>query len=80
MQKILTEAARQLNLVKGQSCERDAAGAAGGLLDRLHRDGFTEIRYASGNRTAHLMAVADIESRYVVGWALGASANHTLAL
>jgi hypothetical protein len=26
------------------------------------------------------MAVADIESRYVVGWALGASANHTLAL
>lgn len=41
---------------------------------------FTEIRYAGGTRKAHLMAILDVESGWVPGWAVGSSADRGLAL
>jgi len=70
VEKILEEAAGSLNLVEG----RDPAP-----LEAFSTD-FTEVRYANGNSKAHLMAVVDLESKYVPGWAMGPSANRKLAL
>lgn len=70
VQKILEEASGQLNLVEGRNP---------GPLEAFSTD-FTEVRYANGNRKAHLMAVVDLESKYVPGWALGPSRNRKLAL
>jgi transposase InsO family protein len=39
-----------------------------------------EALQSDGNRKAHLMAVARLESRFVPGWAVGPSANRELAL
>jgi len=70
VRKIIGDAAGQLNLVK----DRDP-----GPLEVFSTD-FTEGSYAGGTRTAHLMAVVDLESKYVPGWAVGSSANRTLAM
>jgi len=68
--KILEKASGSLNLVEGREL---------GPLEALSTD-FTEVRYANGNRKAHLMAVVDLASKYVPGWAVGPSANCNLAL
>jgi len=70
VEKILEEASGSLNLVKGHEP---------GPLEAFSTD-FTEVRYANGNRKAHLMAVVDLESKYACGWAVGPSANRELAL
>lgn len=46
-----------------------------GPLEAFSTD-FTELSYRGGNRKAYLMAVVDLESKYVPGWAVGPSANH----
>lgn len=70
VQEILGDAAGQLNLVADLDPEP---------LEAFSTD-FTEVSYAGGSRTAHLMAVVDLESKYVPGWAVGPSANRTLAM
>lgn len=50
-----------------------------GPLDVLSTD-FTELRYAGGARRAWLMAMVDLDSAWVPGWAVGPSANRALAL
>jgi len=70
VEKILEKASGQLNLV---------AGLDPGPLGAFSTD-FTEVSYASGNRKAHLMAVVDLESKFVPGWAVGPSANRELAI
>jgi transposase InsO family protein len=70
VEKILEEASGSLNLVEG----REPAP-----LEAFSTD-FTEVRYGNGNRKAHLMAVVDLASKYVPGWAVGPSANRELAL
>jgi transposase InsO family protein len=74
--KILKEASGSLNLVEG----RDSGNPRfPGPLEAFSTD-FTEVRYGGGNRKAHLMAVVDLESKFVSGWAVGPSANRELAL
>lgn len=58
-----------LNLVRGQDW---------GPLQALSTD-FTELIYR-GHRKAWLMAVVDLDSRYVAGWGVAASRNRELAL
>lgn len=70
VQGILGDAAGQLNLV---------AGLDPAPLEAFSTD-FTELTYAGGNRKAYLMAVVDLESKYVPGWAVGPSANRKLAM
>jgi len=70
MEKILEEASGKLNLVAGPDL---------GPLEAFSTD-FIEVTYASGNRKAYLMAVVDLKSKYVPGWAVGPSANRELAL
>jgi Integrase core domain. len=70
VQEILGDAAGELNLV---------AGLDPGPLEAFSTD-FTELSYAGGNRRAYLMAVVDLESKYVPGWAVGPSANRKLAM
>ncbi|WP_103028979.1 IS3 family transposase [Salinibacter altiplanensis] len=70
IEKILKKASGQLNLAEG----RDP-----GPLEVFSTD-FTELAYAGGNRKAYLMAVVDLESKYVPGWAVGPSANRKLAM
>jgi transposase InsO family protein len=50
-----------------------------GPLEAFSTD-FTELSYSDGNRKAYLMAVVDLESKYVPGWAVGPSANRDLAM
>ena len=50
-----------------------------GPMEVLSTD-FTELQYDDGRRKAWLMAMVDISSRWVAGWAIGASANRSLAL
>jgi transposase InsO family protein len=70
VQEILDDAAGDLNLV---------AGLDPGPLEAFSTD-FTELSYSGGNRKAYLMAVVDLESKYVPGWAVGPSANRKLAM
>ncbi|MCS4142422.1 integrase catalytic domain-containing protein [Salinibacter ruber] len=70
IKKILTEASGNLNL---------PAGRDPGPLEAFSTD-FTELSYANGNRKAYLMAVVDVESKYVFGWALALSADRELAV
>jgi hypothetical protein len=65
VEKILEEASGQLNLVKDRNPRP---------LEAFSTD-FTEVRYGDGNRKAHLMAVARLDSKFVPGWAVGPSAN-----
>lgn len=48
-------------------------------LQALSTD-FTEIRHAGGTRKAYLMAMVDVGSAWLPGWAVGSSANRDLAL
>jgi transposase InsO family protein len=41
---------------------------------------FTELRYADGSKTAHLMPIIGHACKMVYGWAVGESANTVLAL
>jgi transposase InsO family protein len=50
-----------------------------GPLEVLSCD-FTELHYDGGRRKAWLMAMVDISSRWVPGWAVGPSRNRSLAL
>jgi putative transposase len=50
-----------------------------GPLDVLHTD-FTELRFAGGTQKAYLMPIIGHVSKLAFGWAVGASANRTLAL
>jgi transposase InsO family protein len=70
VQEILGDAAGQLNLV---------ADFTPKPLEAFSTD-FTELSYAGGSRKAYLMAVVDLESKYVPGWAVGPSANRKLAM
>ena len=70
VQGILGEAAGQLNLVADLDPKP---------LEAFSTD-FTELAYAGGSRKAYLMAVVDLQSKYVPGWAVGPSANRTLAM
>ncbi len=70
VQEILSDAAGDLNLV---------AGLDPGPLEAFSTD-FTELSYSGGNRKAYLMAVVDLKSKYVPGWAVGPSANRKLAM
>jgi len=70
VQEIIGDAAGQLNLV---------ADLDPGPLEAFSTD-FTELSYANGDRKAYLMAVVDLESKFVPGWALGPSANRSLAM
>jgi transposase InsO family protein len=75
VQEILEEASGQLNLIE----EYLSPGLDPAPLEVFSTD-FTELAYAEGQRKAHLMAVVDVGSRYALGWAVGPSANRTLAL
>lgn len=75
VRKILRQASGQLNLVE----EYLSTGLDPAPLEIFSTD-FTELRYAEGTRTAHLMAVVDVGSRCALGWAVGPSANRWLAL
>lgn len=68
---ILADAEGHLNLLKEGRCP--------GPLEVLSTD-FTELRYAGGTRKAWLMAMVDVDSAWVPGWAVGPSANRRLAL
>jgi len=70
VQEILGDAAGQLNLVADLNPKP---------LEAFSTD-FTELSYAGGSRKAYLMAVVDLESKYVPGWAVGPSANRKLAM
>jgi putative transposase len=48
-------------------------------LDVLHTD-FTELRFAGGAQKAYLMPIIGHVSKLAFGWAIGKSANRTLAL
>lgn len=60
----------QLNLVKDREVE---------ALEVFSTD-FTELPYAGGDRKAWLIALVDLDSVWVPGWATGPSANRELAL
>lgn len=68
--RILRHAQGHLNL---------AAGMDPGPLELLSTD-FTEIPFDGGRRKAHLIAMIDVKSEWVPGWAVGLSADTTLAL
>lgn len=68
--RVLKEAKGHLNL---------AAGLDPDPLELLSTD-FTEIPYAAGRKKAHLMAMLDVDSCWVPGWAVGPSADRALAL
>jgi transposase InsO family protein len=72
---ILQEASGQLNLVQ----EYLGTGLDPEPLEVFSTD-FTELNYAEGTRTAHLMALVDVGSRCALGWAVGPGANRKLAL
>jgi len=65
VKKILEEASGNLNLVE----ERDPDPS------EVFSTDFTEVRYGNGNRKAHLMAVVDLKSKFVPGWAIGPSSK-----
>ena len=71
VQRTLRQASGSLNLIKGLE-EPD-------VLEVVATD-FTELRYDGGKRKAWLMTILDSRSRYVLGWAVGPSANSDLAL
>ncbi len=68
--QILRQAKGHLNL---------AAGMDPGPLELLSTD-FTEIPFDGGNRKAYLIAMVDVNSDWVPGWAVGLSKDTTLAL
>ena len=70
VRQILRTGRGKLDLVQGREMEP---------LEALSTD-FTEIRYAGGTKKAHLMAMVDVGSAWVPGWAVGSSANRSLAL
>jgi putative transposase len=70
LREIVREAGGSVDLVNGRSWN---------ALQVLSTD-FTELSYANGYKKAYLMAMVDIESRVVFGWALGKSPNRELAL
>jgi transposase InsO family protein len=75
VRKILKDASRQLNLVT----DYFGTGQDPKPLEVFSTD-FTELGYAEGTRNAQLMAMIDVGSRCVLGWAVGPSANRDLAL
>lgn len=70
LREIVREADDSVDLVNGRDWD---------LLEVLSTD-FTELTYDNGYKKAYLMAMIDIESRVIFGWALGKSPNRELAL
>ena len=70
LRQIIDERRGDLDLVSGRDF---------GPLEVLSTD-FTELQYDGGTRKAYLMAMVDISSRWVPGWAVGPSRNRSLAL
>ena len=70
VQRLIHEAGSSVNLVKGRRFD---------ILKAFTTD-FTELVYAGGARKAHLIALVDLESKWVGGWAVGPSDNQVLAL
>jgi len=68
--RILRQAKGHLNL---------AAGMDPGPLDLLSAD-FTELPFDGGSRKAQLIAMIDVDSEWVPGWAVGVSKDRGLAL
>ena len=68
--RILRQAKGHLNL---------AVGMDPGPLELLSTD-FTLVPFDGGNRKAHLMAMIDVASEWVPGWAVGVSKDGVLAL
>ena len=68
--QILRRGKGQLNLLQGWSP---------GPLEAPSTD-ITEVRYANGGKKAYLMALIDIGSDWVPGWAVGPRPNRELAL
>jgi len=66
-------------LDQGKGTLNRVAGWDPGPLEALSTD-ITEVRYADGAKKAHLMALIDIGSEWVPGWAVGRSADRELAL
>lgn len=70
VQRLIRQASSSVNLVRGRTFD---------VLEAFTTD-FTELVYARGARKAHLIALVDLESKWVGGWAVGPSADHVLAL
>ena len=71
IRQAILSAGDKANLVKGMTQI--------GLFEVSYTD-FTEIRYADGYRKAHLMPIIGHACKMAYGWALGESADTTLAL
>ena len=71
IRKIIREVGDRANLV----AQKDEIG----LFEVLYTD-FTEIRYANGTRTAHLIPILGHTSKVVYGWAVGAGPTTEVAL
>jgi len=70
LRQIIDASRGDLDLVSGRDF---------GPLEALSTD-FTELQYDRGGRKAYLMAMVDISSCWVAGWAVGARENRDLAL
>lgn len=70
VQQLIRLLGSSVNLVQGRSFAP---------LEAFATD-FTELIYAQGHRKAQLMVLLDIASDWAGGWAVGVSANRTLAL
>lgn len=71
IQRTLNEASGELDLVS----DRDSFEP----LEVFSCD-FTELHYDGGSRKAYLIAMVDLDSKWVPGWAVARSANRQLAL
>lgn len=70
VQRLVAEASRYADLVKGRSFE---------VLEAFSTD-FKELLYDGGAKKAHLMVVLDLKSRWAGGWAVGDGRNRCVAL
>ena len=70
VKRLIHEAGSSVNLVRGRHF---------GVLAAFTTD-FTELVYANGTHKALLISLLDLRSRWIGGWAVGANANHELAL
>lgn len=70
VQRLVAEAGRSADLVKGRSFE---------VLETFSTD-FKELLYDGGGKKAHLMVMLDLKSRWAGGWAVGDARNRSVAL
>ena len=70
VKQLINQAGSSVNLVRSRHF---------GVLAAFTTD-FTELVYANGTHKAFLISLLDLRSRWIGGWAVGANANHELAL